>query len=211
MNFLGSAIFVLRGASGYLYIFNKFVNFFSKPFPPMRPFFLSLFLCLFVPLSAQESRVSPAVPGFGAIFPLEAATVKPDPSLRYKIVVDVYSGAAEPTELAFGLNNVARMLNLHAVGGVPADSMDVVIAIHGGATFATLDNDAFRDKYGVDNPNIPLVQALKAAGVKLVVCGQSLTGREIPLMSIQPEIEVATSMLTTVSMYQLKGYAVFRF
>ncbi len=137
--------------------------------------------------------------------------MKPDPSLRYKIVVDVYSGAPEPTELAAGLNNVARMLNLHAVGGVPADSMDVVIAIHGGATFATLDNDAFKEKYGVDNPNIPLVKELKAAGVKLVVCGQSLTGREIPLSVIQPEIEVATSMLTTVSMYQLRGYAVFRF
>ena len=177
----------------------------------MRLFFLSVLLSLFVPLSAQETRVAPVVPSFGAIYPLEAATVKPDPSLRYKIVVDVYSGAAEPTELAFGLNNVARMLNLHAVGGVPADSMEVVIAMHGGATFATLNNKAFKEKYGVDNPNIPLVKELKAAGVKLVVCGQSLTSREIPLAAIQPEIEIATSMLTTVSMYQLKGYAVFRF
>lgn len=177
----------------------------------MRPFFLSVLLCLFIPLSAQENRVSPVVPSFGAIFPLEAATVKPDPTLKYKIVVDVYSGAGEPTELAFGLNNVARMLNLHAVGGVPADSMEVVIAIHGDATFASLNNESFKEKYGVDNPNIPLVKELKAAGVKLVVCGQSLTGREIPLTAIHPEIEIATSMLTTVSMYQLKGYAVFRF
>ncbi|MEM6770333.1 MAG: DsrE family protein [Bacteroidota bacterium] len=175
--------------------------------------FQFLFVLIFtaISLNAQEARVSPAVPGFGAIFPLEVATVKPDPSLRYKIVVDVYSGAEEPTELAFGLNNVARMLNLHAVGGVPTDSMDVVIAIHGGATFATLNNDAFREKYEVDNPNIGLIRALKKAGVKLVVCGQSLMSREIPLTNIQPEIEVATSMLTTVSMYQLKGYAVFRF
>ena len=171
--------------------------------PPMRPFFLVVLLYLFAPLSAQETRVSPVVPSFGAIYPLEAATVKPDSGLKYKIVVDVYSGAKEPTELAFGLNNVARMLNLHAVGGVPADSMDVVIAIHGGATFATLNNETFKEKYGVDNPNIPLVKELKAAGVKLVVCGQSLTGREIPLTAIQSDIEIATSMLTTVSMYQL--------
>ncbi|MEL7161541.1 MAG: DsrE family protein [Bacteroidota bacterium] len=168
--------------------------------------------CLFFSLGlVAQQKVNPVIPSFGGIYPLEEATVKPDPGLRYRIVVDVVSGAPEPTELSAGLNNVARMLNLHAVGGVPADSMEVVLAIHGGATFATLNNDLFREKFGVDNPNIPLIRELKAAGVKLVVCGQSLVGREIPTDAPVAEVEVATSMLTTVSMYQLRGFAVFRF
>lgn len=176
----------------------------------LRPFlFLSFLLCLST-LSAQK-KVNPVIKSFGGIYPLEEATVKPEPRMVYKIVVDVFTGAEEPTELSGGLNNVARMLNLHAVGGVPPGKMEVVLAIHGGATFATLNNELYRKKFGVDNPNIPLIQELKAAGVKLVVCGQSLIGRDIPTDAPVKEVEIATSMLTTVSMYQMKGYAVFRF
>jgi intracellular sulfur oxidation DsrE/DsrF family protein len=173
-------------------------------------FLLLLFPFLLSPLAAQE-RVAPIIKDFGAIFDIPTATVKPDPTQVYKIVVDVFTGAKEPTDLSSGLNNVARMINLHAVGGVPAGKIDVVLAMHGGATFATLNNEAYQKKFGVDNPNAPLVKALKDAGVKLVVCGQSLLGREIPLDAVLSDIEIGTSMLTTVSTYQLKGYAVFRF
>ncbi|MFK8161679.1 MAG: DsrE family protein [Lewinella sp.] len=173
-------------------------------------FFLLLFPFLLSSLTAQE-RVAPIIKEYGAIFDIPSATVKPDPTQVYKIVVDVVTGAEDPTDLSFGLNNVARMINLHAVGGVPAGKIDVVLAMHGGATFATLNNEAYREKFGVDNPNAPLVKALKDAGVKLVVCGQSLLARKIPLASVLSDIEIGTSMLTTVSTYQLKGYAVFRF
>lgn len=170
-----------------------------------------LSLCIpFAHLSGQE-RVAPIIKDFGAIYDIPSASVKPDPTQVYKIVVDVVTGADDPGDLSSGLNNVARMINLHAIGGVPAGKIDVVLAMHGGATFATLNNEAYREKFGVENPNAPLVKALKAAGVKLVVCGQSLLGREIPLENVLPEIEIGTSMLTTVSTYQLKGYAVFRF
>jgi len=170
---------------------------------------VSLF-ALSLGLSAQQ-KVNPIIKDFGGIYDIPTATVKPDPTQVYKIVVDVVSGADDPEKLSFGLNNVARMINLHAVGGVPPGKIDVVLAMHGGATFATLNNEAYREKFGVDNPNAPLVKALKDAGVKLVVCGQSLLSREIPLEAILSEIEIGTSMLTTVSTYQLKGYAVFRF
>ena len=177
-----------------------------------RYFFLSFVapFLLFSSLSAQE-RVAPIIKDFGAIYDIPTATVKPDPTQVYKIVVDVFTGAKDPSDLSSGLNNVARMINLHAVGGVTPGKIDVVLAMHGGATFATLNNEAYQKKFGIDNPNAPLVKALKDAGVKLVVCGQSLLGREIPLDAVLSDIEIGTSMLTTVSTYQLKGYAVFRF
>lgn len=174
-------------------------------------FRLLLILTLFSASLCAQQKVNPVIPSYGGIYPIEEATVKPDGKLVYKIVVDVVTGSDDPQELSAGLNNVARMLNLHAVGGVPPGKMEVVLAIHGGATFATLNNELYQEKFGVDNPNIGLVRELKAAGVKLVVCGQSLIGRGISPEALQPEIELATSMLTTVSMYQMKGYAVFRF
>ena len=176
----------------------------------MLRFTIAALLFSSLTLAGQE-RINPVVPSFGGIYPLEEATVRPDPRLTYKIVVDVVTGADHPGELAAGLNNVARMLNLHAVGGVPPGKMEVVVAIHGGATFAALNDEAYRERFGVANPNVPLVRELKDAGVKLVVCGQSLRGRGIAFETLQPEIELGTSMLTTVSTYQLRGYAVFRF
>ena len=177
----------------------------------MIRFLILLPLYLLLSTLMAQDRVAPIIKNFGAIYDIPTATVKPDPKQVYKIVVDVVTGSDNPEELSAGLNNVARMINLHAVGGVPAGKLYVVLAMHGGATVATLNNEAYQEKFGVDNPNAPLVKALKEAGVKLVVCGQSLLGREIPLTDVLPEIEIGTSMLTTVSTYQLKGYAVFKF
>lgn len=177
----------------------------------MRYGLLFLLALLVTGVASAQEMVNPVVKGFGGIYPIPAATVTPDPALDYKIVVDVFSGASAPDTLGAGLNNVARMLNLHAVGGVPPDRMEVVLAIHGKATFGILDNETYRQLFGVENPNASLVTALKNAGVKLTVCGQSLLGRGFSTDQVLPEIELATSMLTTVSMYQLRGFSVFRF
>jgi len=183
----------------------KAIRFMTKLLPTL------LLICFACTCGRAQTRVNPVVPSYGGIYPIEVATFKPDSSLRYKIVVDVVSGAEEPDVPGFGLNNVARMLNLHAVGGVPAANMEVVLAIHGGATVNVLNDEAYRAKYEVVNPNLPLIRELKAAGVRLTVCGQSLIARKIDLTDVAPEVEIATSMLTTVSTCQLKGYAVFRF
>jgi intracellular sulfur oxidation DsrE/DsrF family protein len=153
----------------------------------------------------------PVIKDFGGIYQIEAATVLPDPTLVYKIVIDVFSGPESPHQLNPALNNVARMLNLHAVGGVPAQNLAVVLAIHGDATVAILNNESYEKKYEMANPNTLLIQALAEAGVKLTVCGQSLIGRGIDTSEVQKEVAIATSMLTTVTTHQLRGYAFLRF
>ena len=172
---------------------------------------MRLLLCLLLlsPLLAAQ-RVTPVVP-FGAIYEIPEATVTPDPTLEYRLVIDVVSGAEEPDSLSAGLYNVARMLNLFSVGGLPDERVQVVLAIHGGATFAVVDNATYREEFGTDNPNLPLIAALKEAGVRVTVCGQSLLGRGIALDMVNPEVEIATSMLTTVAMYQMRGYGLLRF
>ncbi|PPK87715.1 intracellular sulfur oxidation DsrE/DsrF family protein [Neolewinella xylanilytica] len=160
-------------------------------------------------LGAQE-RVTPAVP-FGGIYAIPEATVRPDPELDYRLVIDVFTGAEEPDSLGGGLYHVSRLLNLFAVAGVPADRVQVVLAIHGAATYGVLTTEAYRERFGVDNPNLPLLRALQQAGVRLTVCGQSLIGRDLAAEAVSPEVEIATSMLTTVAMYQMRGYGVFRF
>lgn len=109
------------------------------------------------------------------------------------------------------LINIARLMNLHAMGGVSEQNMQVVAVLHKDALWAVLSQEAYREKFGVDNPHIPLFQELKRHGVKLLVCSQSLFKREVPYQLVTPEVEVATSMLTTMTTYQLKGYAALKF
>ena len=175
----------------------------------MRVPLILLLLLSFGSLMAQEYQY-PVIKKFGGIYPIPQATVVPDAKQKYDIVIDVFSGE-DPTQLNAALNNVARMINLHAIAGVHPDSIQVVLAIHGQATKAVLNDDGYVSRYKIKNPNHDLIIALKEAGVKLTVCGQSLIGREINLAEVNENVEIATSMLTTVTTYQLKGYTLLKF
>ncbi len=162
-----------------------------------------------VPAWAQE-MVNPVIKKFGGIYDIPEATVRPGPDQVYRVVIDLYSGAESPEKLNPALNNVARMINLHAVGGATKE-MQVVLAIHGQANDLVMQNQHYLERYQVENPNIELVRSLKDAGVKLTVCGQSLLYSKVEPDQVLEEIEIATSMLTTVTTYQLKGYAFLAF
>lgn len=169
---------------------------------------LSLLSFSIVP--AQE-RHHPIITPFGGIYDIPEATVKADSKLDYNIVIDVVTGNDNPEEINWSLNNVARLLNLHAISGADREKINVVVAIHGGATMAIVNDKAYQKKYGIDNPNDNLITALADAGVVLTVCGQSLISRGIDSSDINKSVQVATSMLTTVTTYQLKGYAFLKF
>jgi intracellular sulfur oxidation DsrE/DsrF family protein len=116
-----------------------------------------------------------------------------------------------PSVVNTALDNVARLMNLHVVGGVPVEKLHVVVALHKEAIFTLMDNDTYQKKFKTDNPNLGLLKELQQAGVKIVACGQSLLKRNVDYQKLAPGVEVATSMLTTVTMYQLKGYAMLKF
>jgi intracellular sulfur oxidation DsrE/DsrF family protein len=176
----------------------------------MKIIFLFLFVGSFLTGFCQ-SRVNPIVKSYGGIYEIPYAEEKPDPSLEYNIVIEIQSPVDNPDSLNFGLHNVSRLLNLHAMGGVPKDKIHVVLAIHGGAAFTVMDNDNYKKKYGTKNPNLQLYKELEEAGVKIFVCGQSLIARKIDRFKMVPEVKVATSFITTVTTYQLKGYAALKF
>ena len=79
------------------------------------------------------------------------------------------------------------------------------------ATNSVINNEAYRDKYdGKDNPYIPLYEQLAANGVEVIVCGQSLNLYGHDKSKVIPQVKVATSALTAVSTFQLRGYAYFK-
>ena len=176
----------------------------------MKVTLFALLTCLGGSVFCQQP-MHPVIKGYGGIYDIPGATVKVDTGQFYKIVIDVVTGADDPDEIAWGLKNVARMINLHAISGLDPSRMHVVLAIHGRAAYAVMNNQAFKKRFDGDNPNIGLIRELEQAGVRLTVCGQSLIGRGIEPGSVLPSVEMATSMLTTVTTYQLKGYAMLKF
>ncbi len=159
---------------------------------------------------AQE-MVNPIIKSYGGIFDAPHATEKPDPNMEYKVIIDVATGSSRMDDPFYSITNVARLLNLHGMGGVKKENMKVVLAIHGGAVWSVLNNEKYNEKYGIDNPHIPLFKELQEAGVKIFVCSQSMMGRNIDHTKLAPGLETATSMLTTMTTYQLKGYAALKF
>ena len=161
-------------------------------------------------LSAQ-TRVFPVIKNYGGIFDVPDAIEKPDPDLDYKIVIELATGSEKPNVFNTSLNNIARLVNLHVVGGVPSEKLQIVVAIHGEASYSVMNNEAYRDKYRTGNPNLDLYKELADAGVKFFICGQSLIARDIERARMVPQVKIATSMLTTITTHQLRGYIVLKF
>ena len=63
----------------------------------------------------------PIVKGFGGIYEIPEATERPDPNGEYKIIIDLVSAADDYGQINRMVDNVARMVNLHGIAGVPKE------------------------------------------------------------------------------------------
>jgi intracellular sulfur oxidation DsrE/DsrF family protein len=171
----------------------------------MKSLFSLLFAIFLMQTTLAQVAQYPIVKGFGGIYEIEGAT-NPDSELEYNIVIDLKTMQRDKESINRGLNNVARMLNLHGLGGVSANSINVAVVVHGGATDTIIDNAAYQKRYELDNPNISLISALKDAGVEFFVCGQSLLSRQYAQDEVNTEVTIALSMLTTFTTYMHNGF-----
>ena len=69
--------------------------------------------------------------------------------------------------------------------------MQVACVFHNLATKDALNNDAYQNRYQVDNPNQALIQELSQAGVELYICGQSINARSVNRSELGSSIQVA--------------------
>jgi len=175
----------------------------------------TLSLCCLVLLATNSSFAQsaqyPIVKGYGGIYEVPDAIERPDPDGVYKIVVDMSTGGEENSEISRWVNNVARMVNLHGLAGVPKENIKVKVVVHGGAIFTVLNNEAYKKQFNVDNPNMPVYKALVDAGVEVLVCGQSMHARNFQKSDLYEGVDVALSALTTVTTYAAQGYTVLKF
>ncbi|MBU6421284.1 MAG: DsrE family protein [Gammaproteobacteria bacterium] len=149
----------------------------------------------------------PAIAKYGPVHPLPQAAVQPDKHHVYKAIFDVTTGFKNPSEPESGLDHVARAVNTFVSAGVSVKNLRFVAVLHGPATTAVLNNAAYKAKYGVDNPNIPLIDALREAGVHVDVCGQALADMGIEHSEVYQNVRIDLSALATTVIYGDMGYA----
>ena len=171
---------------------------------------LILMIFVFSSSMAQE-KSNPLIKDFGTVYAVPFAVEKPNPALKYKILVDVNTASEKPEIVNENLEAAAKIVNLHILGGVPEKNLQVVLVVHGAAAFNLMNNEAYRQKYALDNPNLPLLTSLHKAGVKIFVCGQTIMKRSIDQQKLAPEVTVALSAITTITNYSLNGFTVLKY
>lgn len=170
------------------------------------------------PPSAQ----TPMIPGALPYVPIPGAAVAPDRSRVYKVIFNVVNGPAQPDQPVAGILFAATDLSALRGQGVPKSNTKFALIFHGpvfhgpggptlGAVDGLLNNESYRAKFGVDNPNLAMLSALKQAGAEVLVCGQFLGAMGVDPKTLSPDVAIASEAFVTLITYQNNGYAVLEF
>jgi intracellular sulfur oxidation DsrE/DsrF family protein len=165
--------------------------------------------------SLIDKKYRPTFPAIKAVtwagaVPVEHIDEIPDPNMHYNMLFELtWFDTAAKKEIYGGLGNVARELNLHEANGIPRKNIGAVVVVHADGLYSLLSNEKYKKKYGVDNPNIPLIKELQNYGVKMIVCGQAMTFWRLEMQDLVPGIKQALTAQTVLSSYQLKNYVRF--
>ncbi len=151
------------------------------------------------------------IKGYGDDHYFPDAAIQPDPNMDYKVVFLITKNDAK-ADINFGLEHMARLINLLHDAGVKQDHIHLIGVMTGPATAVALRDSTYKKMFTVTNPNDTLLTELTTAGhAELYVCAQALSGMGYGASYLNPNVKMALSALTTVTTYELKGYALMQF
>jgi intracellular sulfur oxidation DsrE/DsrF family protein len=155
---------------------------------------------------SSEPVTGPIIHNSGAAHPVKDRDVPVDEAWKSRVVFSMPRHPDGPEALSFKLEQVARYLNVHAQNGIPRENMDVAVVIYAEALKTALDNDAYRERFGIDNPNYDAIMELGKAGVALYACGQSMGNQGVYKSELASPVKVGLSAMTVLVDLQQEGY-----
>ena len=149
---------------------------------------------------------------FSGVIPVANPTEIPDTNQMYKLLFDITERNPDSLakEINSGLDEVARLLNLHIASGIPAKKIIPVVVIHGPGIEAVFNNASYKKIHSIENPNVKLVNDLQHVGTKFIVCGQAMAFHEATKEDLLPDIKISLTAQTVLSNYQLQGYVLYQ-
>ena len=145
---------------------------------------------------------------FSGVLPVDNPTEIPDPKRDYKLLFDIAERNPDSTSknINTGLDEVARVLNLHVASGISPKRLFPVVLVYGKALEAIFTNEKYRQKHSIDNPNLKLIKDLQDVGAKFIACGQAMAFRDVKKEEILPSVKITLSAQTVFSNYESQGY-----
>ncbi|HJO17568.1 MAG TPA: DsrE family protein [Vicinamibacterales bacterium] len=163
------------------------------------------------PVDAQNTRNDlhdgPLIEGFGRHVDLPNAdfVMRTDDNI-YKVAFEIFQPLNAPERPHMRLEAAARFMNMHAHAGIPQENLQVKLVLHGGGTRAAMTNEAYQERYEMDNPSLPLLEALSDAGVEIFLCEQSRVLSGLDANEVSAPVKSALSAMTAVVTLQADGY-----
>ena len=180
----------------------------------MKKTILFLGFCVVVTFQSfgQEKRTEgKIIKDFGQTFTVENQDIKIDKSADFKVIFDVSKSSEDKSARNKSIETAARFLNMHSNEGMKSEQLHAALTIHGGAWQDVMTNEAYREKFGVDNPNLKLINQLSEAGVDVIICGQTAGVRGLNKTNVNPNVKFVLSAMTALIQYQNNGYRFIKF
>ncbi len=146
---------------------------------------------------------------FSGVIPVSNTDEKPDINQQYKLLMEVTTGIKDSVaakDINEAIAEVGRLINIHIAAGIPKKNITVVVVAHGGVLKAFYNDAVYKEKYRIDNPNIPVFNELLGAGVKFIACGQAMSFLNISKEQLLPWMKISLSAQTVLTDYQIRGY-----
>jgi intracellular sulfur oxidation DsrE/DsrF family protein len=159
----------------------------------------------------QQPTYGPVLEDFGPVYFMGEVDFDTPLDGDFKALFDISAAADENDARSAAIETAARFLNMHAQAGVPRERLGAAIVLHGGAARYALSHAAYNRRYEVDNPNLALIEALRAAGAHIVICGQTFAARGYQRDELAEPIELALSAMTAIKVLQDEGYQIVSF
>ncbi len=176
--------------------------------------YATLFILAILPgllFCQNESKKGNTIKEFGKTYEVTNPDFKTDTKNEMKVVFDIGRSFDDSTKVNPLINTAARYLNMHANAGVSSENMKIALVIHGNAANDLLNNKKYIKKFGISNPNTPLISALTEKGVQVILCGQTAAYRNISKSDVHPNIQLALSAMTALVQLQNEHYRLINF
>lgn len=173
--------------------------------------FLSLILITFQSVSAQKKESGPIIEKYGAVFRIDNADYKVDTQKTFRAVFDIMNSPEDVDQVNPSIETAARFLNMHAQNGIPLEQLKIALVVHNKASKDVITSDAYKTKFGTNNPNAELIKALMAANADIIFCGQSSASRGFPKEELLDGVQLSLSAMTALIQLQDNNYRLIKF
>jgi intracellular sulfur oxidation DsrE/DsrF family protein len=162
--------------------------------------------------STGEEKSISAYHQVGAIVPTEV-NYQPNTTRDYKLLFELIYGRYDSINAKnanSSLTAMARIVNLHVASGIPKERLSIVGVVHNNGLDAFLTNEKYREKYGIDNPSLPLIAEFLKLGARFIACGQTVEMNGNTSTEFIPDLKIALTAQTVLLNTWDKGMFAFK-